>query len=102
MVVFIKQNSQEVRDKLEKAGFTLCACTEFEGTVWLEYYPDKEKGIVYDIHGAGYTDETDPDYLRAMNPEDRIKEWLTWDNFYPAERKFYDTCDEFLAVYKVK
>ena len=39
-VVFIKENSPEIRSKLEKAGFSICICATFEDSIWLNYSPN--------------------------------------------------------------
>ena len=94
-VVFIRQNSPEVREKLREAGFNLCICTEFSDSVWLDYHPDGEK-LQYDIHGLGYTDDS----LKELQPLERIKRWLTWDGWFCEEREFFDTVEEFLKHYR--
>lgn len=94
-VVFIKQNSYEVRDKLRKAGYTLCACTKFVDAIWLDYHP--EVGMYRDIHGVGYTDECEG--LTELTPEERIQVWLNKKGYYSEEREFCDTVEKFLKKY---
>lgn len=52
-IVFITQNSPEIREKLEQAGFTVCACASFVDSVWLDYHPEGD--FYRDIHGCGHT-----------------------------------------------
>lgn len=94
-VVFIKENSYEVREKLRKAGYTLCACTKFVDAIWLEYHP--EVGMYRDIHGTGYTDECEG--LTELTPEQRIEQWLKKKGHYSKNREFFETVDDFLKVY---
>lgn len=96
MVVFIKQNSPEIRKKLKKAGFSVCHCTSFTDSIWLDYHPDS-KDLYRDIHGVGYTDESEG--MLDKTPEERIEAWLSIDNYFDSEREFYDTVEEFLIKY---
>ena len=94
-VVFIKENSTSVRNKLRKAGYTLCCCTKFADAIWLDYYPDT---LMYrDIHGEGYTDEATG--YEELTPEERINTWLSQEHMFPEDREFYDTVDAFLKAY---
>ena len=95
-VVFIKENSPEIRSKLEKAGFSICICATFEDSIWLDYSPNYN--FRYDIHGVGYADRDDVDF--KLSPIERIKERLALNGYYSTEREFYDTVEEFLKHYK--
>lgn len=95
-VVFIKQNSPEIREKLKQAGFTVCAYANFADSVWLDYHPDDK--FFRDIHGEGYADEGDWD--EKYPPLERIKMRLKEDDYYSDEREFFETVEEFLEVYK--
>ena len=95
MVVFIKQNSPEVRKKLEDAGYSICHCASFIDSIWLDYHPDSK--LCRDIHGVGYTDEVEG--MLDKTPEERIEAWLSVDNYFDSEREFYDTVEEFLIKY---
>ena len=94
-IVFIKDNSKEIRKKLKEAGFSICVCATFEDSVWLDYYPEEK--FPFDIHGSGYADKDDPDY--NLSPLERIKERLGLDWYYSEDREFYDTVEEFLQHY---
>ena len=95
-VVFITNNSPEIRKKLEEAGFSICICAKFEDSVWLDYYP--ESNHTFDIHGTGYTDKGDWD--EKYSPLERIKIRLEIKDYYSEEREFFDTVDEFLEKYE--
>jgi len=95
--VFIKQNSPEIRKKLEDAGYYVCACAKFKDSVWLVYHPDEH--FYRDIHGVGGTDKTDGEEINKLSPEERIKVWLTWDDYFSKEREFFETVDDFLKAY---
>ena len=52
---FIRKNSKELRDKLEKLGHTICKCCEFDGADWLEVSCNAK--MQYSVHGIGYTEK---------------------------------------------
>lgn len=95
MIVFIKQNSPEIRKKLQDAGYSICNCALFVGSIWLSYHPDLS--FYKEIHGVGYTDEVEG--LWDFTPEERIETWLSRDGYFDKEREFLDTVEEFLAKY---
>lgn len=92
-VVFIKENSPAVRNKLRKAGYSICACTKYVDAIWLDYRPEME--MYRDIHGVGYADECTPSE-DTMTPEQRIENWL---NKVSADQEFFETVNEFLKKY---
>ena len=59
-IVFITNNSPEIRHKLKEAGFSICVCATFSDSIWLDYHPDEK--FPFDIHGSGYADTDDPDF----------------------------------------
>lgn len=95
-IVFIKNNTEEIRNKLKEAGFTLCVCTKFKDAIWLCYHPNKH--MTYDIHGEGYADEGDLD--EKYSPLLRIQMRLETPGYYSEEREFFDTVEEFLKRYE--
>jgi len=95
MVVFIKQNSPEIREKLQDAGYSICHCALFVDAIWLDYHPDSN--LCKGIHGVGYTDEVEG--LLDLTPEERIETWLSRDGHFDKEREFFDTVEEFLVKY---
>ena len=58
---FIRKNTQELRDKLEKIGFEICPCTKFENAVWLDICVSNKS-----IHGVGYFDEGEMPYIKSQ------------------------------------
>ena len=98
-VVFIKENSFKTRKLLEEAGFSVCICAKFKDSIWLEYYPNDDK-MYFDIHGTGYTDEVEG--MLNLSPIKRIQTWLLWKGWFPDEREFYNTVEEFLEIYRPK
>jgi hypothetical protein len=94
-IVFIKDNSPEIREKLKQAGFSICVCASFSDSVWLDYHP--EGNFPFNIHGEGFADKEDLDY--KLSPLERIQERLKLDWYYSKEREFYSTVEEFLEVY---
>ena len=53
--VFIRKNTNELLDKLEKLGYSTCLCTHIDGAVWLSTLASNGT-----VHGIGYSDETMP------------------------------------------
>lgn len=49
---FIRKNTKELRDRLEKLGYKICKCCEFEDAIWLNNYIPTSS-----IHGIGYSDK---------------------------------------------
>ena len=93
--VFITRNSKEIRDKLEKAGFNICVCAEFDDAVWLDYYPNGH--FPYDIHGEGYAGDDNCDL--HLTPLERIKDRLKIPGWYAEEKEFFDNVDDFIEKY---
>lgn len=97
-VVFITDNSKEIRNKLKELGFSICICAEFKDSVWLTYHPDCK--MPFDIHGTGYTDKGD--WEEKYSPLERIEMRLKESEYYSKEREFYNTVEEFLNKYGSK
>ena len=94
-IVFIKENSKEIRNKLKQSGFSICVCATFHDSIWLDYHPGLN--LPFDIHGSGYADSDDPDF--NLPPLERIQKRLEIDGYCSKDREFYNTVDEFLEVY---
>lgn len=94
-IVFIRENSPEIRKRLKEAGFSICICAGFEDSVWLDYHP--ENNHIFDIHGTGYTDKGDWD--EKYPPLERIKIRLETEDYYSKEREFFDDVEEFIKKY---
>lgn len=95
-IVFIKQNSPEIIQRLQQAGFNVCGCVTFKDAIWLDYHPD-DIDLKNEIHGIGYTDPTEG--MEDLSPEERIKKLLDAPGWFSEDREFYDTVDEFLEHY---
>ena len=50
MVLLLRQNSSDIRDRIREAGIDVCACASFKGAVWLSFTP----GNTDSVHGIGY------------------------------------------------
>ena len=61
---FIRKNTPELREKLEKLGYKICPCAYFYDACWLDTNVDT-------IHGIGYADETYP-----ISQEEQLKRFL--------------------------
>lgn len=97
-VVFITNNSPEIRIKLQEAGFNICPCASFKDSIWLDYDPNFSSPN--HIHGEGYADEGDLGL--NLSPLDRIHRRLKLKGYYSEEREFYPNAEEFLEHYKPK
>lgn len=69
---FIRKNTPELREKLEKLGYNICPCALFYDACWLDTN-------VETVHGIGYSDETYP-----LPQEEQLKRFL-------AENKISNT-----------
>ena len=49
---FIRKNTPELREKLEKLGYHICVCCKFKDNIWLNNYINDELDR-YEIHGLG-------------------------------------------------
>ena len=49
MVIVLKENSEEIRDKIKSAGINVCICAQFVDACWLDYHPN-----VGSVHGIGF------------------------------------------------
>ena len=61
---FIRKNTPELREKLEKLGYKICPCALFYDACWLDTNVDT-------VHGIGYSDETYP-----LPQEEQLKRFL--------------------------
>lgn len=55
--VFIRKNTPELREKIEKSGLGVCTCAYFEDSIWLHStYLDVRDRLsgVKEVHGLGY------------------------------------------------
>lgn len=55
---FIRKNTPELRDKLEKLGYHICVCCKFKDNIWLHNFISDEHDR-YEIHGLGAWDVED-------------------------------------------
>lgn len=55
---FIRKNTPELRDKLEKLGYHICSCCKFKDNIWLHNFIS-DKHDRYEIHGLGAWDVED-------------------------------------------
>ena len=53
--IVLKQNSPEIRKRIEYAGISLCPCASFDDNSWLDHYIGL--GAYFDVHGLGYDSE---------------------------------------------
>lgn len=90
-MILLKVNSKLIRERLKKAGFSICPCCEFGQSVWLSFTPN----ITFNIHGIGYP----IDEYNLYNVEDILRLYeseLTSEDIdcgYDVE-KFIQLCKE--------
>ena len=46
----LKENNAAIRKKIKDSGIHVCICTEFDGSIWLDYSTAVNNGV----HGIGY------------------------------------------------
>lgn len=51
----LKENSEEIRERIKDAGIDVCPCANFQGSCWLDYSTRVANGV----HVAGYYDGVD-------------------------------------------
>lgn len=49
--ILLRRNSPGIRRRIEKSGISVCMCAGFDGSVWLDYYPENDE---CSVHGIGY------------------------------------------------
>lgn len=113
---FIRKNTPELRDKLEKLGYRICICCKFKDNIWLNNYINDELNR-YEIHGLGdystedsqeealniYLDENSKRKIPAIDCGDNEElflalaalrddkpdyQWFVWDDDEVAYNKF--------------
>lgn len=77
MNCFLRDNSPEIRKKIEDAGIECCLCCEFEDSFWLSYsIPNTVHGVYPDTDGsscgwAGETREEEEKMFIKRNPDSK-------------------------------
>lgn len=49
----LKENSEEIRQRIKDVGIDVCPCATFQGSCWLDYSTRVANGV----HGVGYYGE---------------------------------------------
>ena len=49
----LKENTEEIRNKIEQSGIDVCVCCKFIDACWLDYSTNVSNGV----HGVGYWGE---------------------------------------------
>ena len=49
MTIILKENSEEIRERIKEAGIKVCVCARFKDACWLDYNPS----ITDSVHGVG-------------------------------------------------
>lgn len=70
---YIRKNTPELRKKLEEFGYHICACAEFEDSVWLNNLLETSS-----IHGWGFLGEDAP--FNTQEEALRVFEFESKDN----------------------
>lgn len=63
---FLRNNNQEILDKLKDLGYHICICCNFKDAVWLSTLP-----VNGTVHGIGYSDE-----IRLLPVEQELELFL--------------------------
>lgn len=51
----LKENTEEIREKIKAAGIHVCGCAWFKDACWLHY----STAVANGVHGVGYFDDID-------------------------------------------
>lgn len=51
--IILKQNSEEIRERIERSGIGVCHCASYKDSIWLDY--STKAGC--QVHGVGYANE---------------------------------------------
>ena len=65
----LKNNSEEIREKIKAAGIRVCCCAWFKDACWLHYSTVVANGV----HGVGYFDDID----NVKSQEEELKSFLS-------------------------
>lgn len=77
--VVLKQNSPEIRKRIEDAGISLCPCASFDDNSWLDYHIGL--GAYFDVHGLGYySEEMSAEECRSLFLHETKPENIVWCN----------------------
>jgi hypothetical protein len=87
--VVLKQNSPEIRKRIEDAGISLCPCASFDDNSWLDYHVGL--GAYFDVHGLGYdSEEMSAEEYKSLFLYETKPEDIVWCN----------NVDEFIRLIK--
>ena len=77
--VVLKQNSLEIRKKIEDAGISLCPCASFNDNSWLDYHVCLN--AYFDVHGLGYdSEEMSAEEYKSLFLYETKPEDIVWCN----------------------
>ena len=82
MTYILKENSEEIRNKIKEAGIELCGCTEFKDACWLDYTPSVSESV----HGVGYYDDGE----LGINSQEEMLDYFVEDCRFPVWCKDVD------------
>lgn len=90
MTILLKENSEEVRQKILDAGVGVCVCASFEDACWLDFHTSI---MSRKVHGVGYYGEE----VGTKTQEEECERFL-------AEARDLYVCkdvDEFIILVKL-
>ena len=65
----LKENTEEIREKIKAAGIHVCGCAWFKDACWLHY----STAVANGVHGVGYFDDDD----KVKSQEEELKSFLS-------------------------
>lgn len=89
MKCFLRTNSEEIRNLLEKVGISVCVCAAFPQSEWLVH---SSPNTPYSVHGVYPADDDEPERVFFGN-KDNFKEVFLQD------RKDYVDCMEDVELF---
>lgn len=65
----LKENTEEIREKIKAAGIHVCGCAWFKDACWLHYSTE----LIKSVHGVGYFIEKD----QVNGQKEELKSFLS-------------------------
>lgn len=99
VTLILKDNSPEIRKKIEDAGISVCCCASFDGAIWID--TSLSMRFCYDVHGIGYKDDDDIElpWDTGNTPEEVCGYYLEYV-MHEGEVIFAKDVDDFIAKFK--
>lgn len=92
MWLILKENSEDIREKIKIVGISVCKCAEFKDSIWLAAYPSMP--YPFTVHGLGY----EVPFGCSKSPEERIQIILKLAKEQGREPIYAEDVDDFIKM----